>query len=103
MTKEVAQSYIWWPKIDKDIENTVRNCTDCQQVRNPPAVAPLTPWMWPATRPCRPCKGKQNFLIIVDIYTILGKRSLKMIIVASEVVLFITNTSGQRECAYLSR
>ena len=40
--KELARSYVWWPK------TTVRNCKSCQQVKKPPAVAPLTPWLWPS-------------------------------------------------------
>ena len=46
--KELARSYLWWPNINKKIEQAVRGCTSCQQVRKPPAVAPLTPWLWPS-------------------------------------------------------
>ena len=46
--KELARSYLWWPNIDSEIEQTVRNCSSCQQVRKPPAAAPLAPWMWPS-------------------------------------------------------
>ena len=46
--KEIAHSFVWWPNCDKDIEFTVRNCSTCQQVKSPPAMAPLTPWTWPA-------------------------------------------------------
>ena len=49
--KEIARSFVWWPNCDKDIEFTVRNCSTCQQVKSPPAMAPLTPWTWPTT-PC---------------------------------------------------
>ncbi len=45
--KEIARSYVWWPEIDRAIEQTVRQCTSCQQVRSVPSVAPLMPWMWP--------------------------------------------------------
>ena len=31
--KEMARSYIWWPKIDEDIEYKVRHCHSCQQTR----------------------------------------------------------------------
>lgn len=44
--KELARSYLWWPNVDLEIEQTVRNCSSCQQVRKPPAAAPLAPWMW---------------------------------------------------------
>ena len=46
--KELARSYLWWPNIDQEIELTLRNCKSCQQVKKPPAVAPLTPWLWPS-------------------------------------------------------
>ena len=46
--KVLARSYLWWPNVDQEIEQTVRNCASCQQVRKPPAVAPLAPWMWPS-------------------------------------------------------
>jgi len=46
--KELARSYLWWPNIDSEIEQTVRNCSSSQQVRKPLAAAPLAPWMWPS-------------------------------------------------------
>ena len=46
--KELTRSYLWWPSVDLEIEQTVRNCRSCQQVRKPPAAAPLAPWMWPS-------------------------------------------------------
>ena len=46
--KELARSYLWWPNVDIEIEQMVRSCASCQQVRKPPAVAPLMPWMWPS-------------------------------------------------------
>jgi len=46
--KELARSYLWWPNVDIQIEQMVRSCASCQQVRKPPAVAPLMPWMWPS-------------------------------------------------------
>ena len=44
--RKVARSILWWPNIDQEIEQAVRTCGRCQQVREPPAVAPLTPWSW---------------------------------------------------------
>ena len=43
--KSLARSHVWWPGLDKDIENMVKACTSCQQA---PAVAPLHPWIWPS-------------------------------------------------------
>lgn len=46
--KEVARSHVWWPNIDREIEELVRGCTGCQQVKSAPAVAPVMPWIWPS-------------------------------------------------------
>ena len=45
--KAVAKSYMWWPGLDKSIENKARSCSLCQAVRHQPPVAPLHPWCWP--------------------------------------------------------
>ena len=46
--KELGHSYVWWPNMDQEVGQTVRNCNSCQQVKKPPAPAPLTPWLWPS-------------------------------------------------------
>lgn len=43
--KEMARSYLWWPNIDQEVEQTVKNCESFQQVKKPPALTPLTPWL----------------------------------------------------------
>lgn len=45
--KALARSYVWWPKLDKEVEDTVKGCMTCQEHRNIPAPAPLHPWDWP--------------------------------------------------------
>ena len=42
--KSVARSYIWWPGLDKSIEEMVKSCTSCQAVKHSPADAPVQPW-----------------------------------------------------------
>ena len=44
--KSLARMYVWWPLIDKDIENSVCQCHLCQQKQAAPPVAPLQPWKW---------------------------------------------------------
>ncbi|XP_011859117.1 PREDICTED: uncharacterized protein K02A2.6-like [Vollenhovia emeryi] len=34
--KHLARGYIWWYQIDRDIENLVANCNDCNAFRNDP-------------------------------------------------------------------
>ena len=73
--KGLPRSYVWWPKLDSEIEQKVRNCTICQNRRNSPPVAPLHPWDW-TTRPwsrlhidyAGPYQGHM-FLVVIDSHT----------------------------------
>ena len=42
--KSLARTFVWWPGLDKDIEQTVAHCTECQRNRPLPPTAPLHPW-----------------------------------------------------------
>ena len=46
--KSLARNYIWWPKMDSAIEDTVKQCQACQESRPSPPAAPLHPWEWPS-------------------------------------------------------
>lgn len=43
-TKSLARSYIWWPKLDKDIEDLVKSCHSCQLHQASPEKSALIPW-----------------------------------------------------------
>ena len=45
--KALARSYVWWPKMDADLEQKVRQCSPCQENRKSRPEAPLHPWEWP--------------------------------------------------------
>ena len=70
--KAFARGLVWWPGIDKDVEDTVRKCDQCQRDLPMPPSAPLRPWSWP-TRPwsrlhidyAGPMAGKM-FLVVID-------------------------------------
>ena len=73
--KSVARVHIWWPGIDKKIEEVVRNCLPCQSIRNKPPSTPLHSWSWPSQPWHRlhvdflgPFLGA-TFLIVVDAYS----------------------------------
>ena len=73
--KSLARCYVWWPKIDSDIEELVRQCITCQLQCSAPPKAPLHPWDYPQRPWSRihidhtgPFLG-QLFLIIVDAYS----------------------------------
>ena len=42
--KALARSYIWWPGIDKEIEETAKTCSGCQPMQAEPITAPVHPW-----------------------------------------------------------
>ena len=44
--KALARSYVWWPKLDQDIETKVKKCNSCQENRNQNAKAAIHPWEW---------------------------------------------------------
>ncbi len=48
--KALARMYVWWPGLEKAIEQKVSSCTECQMLQSTPPVALLQPWQWP-TRP----------------------------------------------------
>nr|CDJ97482.1 RNA-directed DNA polymerase (reverse transcriptase) and Integrase domain containing protein [Haemonchus contortus] len=46
--KKLARSYVYWPNLDKDCEELVRNCSRCQEYAKNPIKAPLEAWSTPA-------------------------------------------------------
>ncbi len=74
-TKSLARSYVWWPGLDQEIEEQVKQCGKCQQNQKTPAEAPLHPWEWPGQPWSRvhidyagPYKGEM-FLVLIDAYS----------------------------------
>ena len=49
--KALTRSFVWWPQLDRDLENVVQSCEICLTYRHLPPMAPLQPWEWPQ-RPC---------------------------------------------------
>ena len=41
--KAFARSYVWWPGMDNEIENTVKSCKSCQINHTMPAKVPAHP------------------------------------------------------------
>ena len=70
--KSVARMFVWWPGMDKDIEELVKECSECNLNRDSPPKALLQPWKWPTRLWARvhfdyagPVEGKM-FLVIID-------------------------------------
>ena len=73
--KELARSYIWWPKIDSHLEEAVKNCDQCLQNSRAPSRGELHPWEWPSQPWHRlhldyagPIENKY-YLVLVDAYS----------------------------------
>ena len=47
--KQVARSYVWWPGMDRELEEMAKTCTPCQAQRKAPPKVPLAVWPWPST------------------------------------------------------
>ena len=73
--KSLARSYVWWPGVDKDLEQRVKSCDVCQQSQKSPPVISLHPWSWPSKPWTRvhidyagPFMGRM-FLLVIDAHT----------------------------------
>ena len=73
--KGLARMYVWWPGMDREIEDLVKACYECQACQPVPPAAPLHPWKW-ATHPwsrfhldyAGPINGKM-FLVLIDAHS----------------------------------
>ena len=72
--KALARSYVWWPNIDRQIEESAAGCLECQEQQNAPSKD-VRPWTYPAGPWQRihadfagPIEGHMYF-IIVDAYS----------------------------------
>ena len=75
--KSLARMFVWWPGLEKDIENSVQQCSEYQESQAHPPAAPLQPWSWPS----RPWSRIHNiidyagplvrrmFLVIIDAHS----------------------------------
>ena len=73
--KVLTRSYIWWPRIDNEIEKTAKPCSGCKLMQVEPITATVHPWECPSshwphpyidfTGPFLGCM----FLIVADAYS----------------------------------
>ena len=74
--KSVARSCVWWPGLDKAIEQACKTCDACMMLSNDPKVTNLHPWL-PASRPYQrvhidyagPLEGGEMLLVVVGAYS----------------------------------
>ena len=46
--KALARSYVYWPNIDQQLEQTAASCKGCISAKKMPTTAPLHQWEWPS-------------------------------------------------------
>ena len=73
--KQLARAYIWWPGLDKNIEDRVKQCSVCQETQSSPPKSPLLPIRWPSRPWSRvhvdlagPFMG-HTFFVLIDGYS----------------------------------
>ncbi|XP_041366709.1 uncharacterized protein K02A2.6-like [Gigantopelta aegis] len=47
--KALARSYVWWPKMDADIEKLCKLYIGCTNTQIMPNASPVHPWDWPTS------------------------------------------------------
>ena len=69
--KSLGRSYVWWPKMDTNLEEKVKSCDTCHSHQKTPPCSPLHPCEWPGCPWSRvqvdyagPFMGKMFSLII---------------------------------------
>ncbi|XP_064122695.1 uncharacterized protein K02A2.6-like [Macrobrachium nipponense] len=74
-SKSIARTYVWWPGVDRDIENLVKKCMNCALQQNNPKLTRMHPWELPRYPWQRvhvdfagPFLG-YSYLILVDAYS----------------------------------
>ena len=72
--KALARSYIWWPNLNTDIEETCRKCNECLLSSDNPETAPLHPWLvpqqpWERIHVDHATWGKHLLLVATDVFS----------------------------------
>ena len=104
--KALARSYVWWPRINDEIEEATKACKACQDSRNLPAKSKPHPWE-PAKKPwerihadfCGPVNGDM-YLIVVDAFSKwIEAINMKSSTTSSSTIRFATHGLPVMFCA----
>ncbi|CAC5358316.1 unnamed protein product [Mytilus coruscus] len=73
--KLLARSYVWWPRVDSEIESLARSCSGSQKRQRNPKQSPLYQLEWPSS-PWKRIHGDfagpfidHMFLIVTDVHS----------------------------------
>ena len=68
--KTLNRIHVWYPYIDKDIENCVKSCYECHKNKGNPVKTFIHPWSWPS---------KPFDRVHVDFFTLHGQNYLLLV------------------------
>ena len=68
--KTLSRIHVWYPYIDKDIENCVKSCYECHKNKGNPVKTFIHPWSWPS---------KPFDRAHVDVFTLHGQNYLLLV------------------------
>ena len=75
--KFLARCYMWWTKLDEDIESCVWRCGMCQDSANMSQTSALHPWEW-SGRPC--FRVHTDYAVSIKSKWILGNVDVNILI-----------------------
>lgn len=88
-----VRSKVWWPRIDKDVENLVKSCKGCTLVAlpNPPVPMkrrelPLGPWVDVAMDLLGPLPSNDYLLVLIDYYSRYKEVKMTKVITSAQII-----------------
>ena len=72
--KSLARVFLWWPKLDEDIERVCKTCPSCVENANMPKPETVHPWKYPGQPWDRvhidfATFDEKKYLLLVDAYS----------------------------------
>lgn len=102
MMKSTLRSSVWWPKMDRDVENFVKKCRGCILVSAPDAPEPMCrrqmpvgPWQEIAVDFLGPLPEGQWLFVVVDYYSRFVEVTEMAKITASDTIRELSTIFGR--------
>ena len=75
-TKQLLREKVWWPRMDKDLEEMIKTCHACQIMANPTQAPPVNttklpdrPWKKLGIDLTGPFTNNEYLLVVIDYYS----------------------------------
>ena len=97
-TKQRIRSKLWWPNMDKDIEQHIRTCHPCQIVGKPdrpepvqPTKLPDEPWVEIAIDVCGPFPTGEYVVSLTDYYSRWPEATILRTVTSANILEWLDN------------